>query len=122
MEMRSTAAGLGRNRANGARARSRISSTTRSSKSEYDVSKLAEKPEAGTASIQSFFTAKGGDAYAILPRCRVQRLRPKGLGNAANVSLLGAPDAQVRWHADGDALAVDLPAIPEGLLSSGPGL
>jgi len=34
----------------------------------YDVSKLAAKPETGKAGIQAFFTTKGSDLYAILPR------------------------------------------------------
>ena len=34
----------------------------------YDVAKLTEKPEPGKASIEAFFTFKGNDAYAILPR------------------------------------------------------
>jgi len=34
----------------------------------YDVSKLAAKQETGTAGIQAFFTTKGSDLYAILPR------------------------------------------------------
>jgi hypothetical protein len=34
----------------------------------YDVTKLTQKPAAGKAGIEAFFTSKGKDVYAILPR------------------------------------------------------
>jgi alpha-L-fucosidase len=37
-------------------------------KTPYDVSKLAEEPEPGKAAIAAFFTSKGSDVYAIIPR------------------------------------------------------
>ncbi len=36
--------------------------------SSYDLSKLIEAPHDGKAAIDAFFTAKGDDFYAILPR------------------------------------------------------
>ena len=46
----------------------------------YDVSKLAEKPAAGKASIEAFFTAKGNDVFAILPRWPGRTFHPEGRG------------------------------------------
>lgn len=85
--------------------------------SAYDISKLTAKPEAGKASIEAFFTAKGGDLYAILPRWPGRRftlkeaagLRPK------SVALLGAA-APLRWKMEGGGLVVSLPDVPEDLM------
>jgi alpha-L-fucosidase len=36
--------------------------------SDYDVSKLASKPEPGKASIEAFYTTKGNDPFSVIPR------------------------------------------------------
>ena len=46
----------------------------------YDVTKLTEKPAPGKASIDAFFTAKGKDVYAILPRWPGRRFTRQGRG------------------------------------------
>jgi alpha-L-fucosidase len=84
----------------------------------YDVTKLTAKPAPGKASIEAFFTRKGRDVYAILPRWPGRRfvwkdasaLQPKA------VDLLGAP-ATLRFAKSGSTVAIDLPDLPEGLLA-----
>ena len=44
----------------------------------YDVSKLVMTPASGKASIEAFFTAKGKDVYAILPRWPGRTLHREG--------------------------------------------
>src|SRR6202034_723960 len=36
--------------------------------SDYHITKLTSKPEAGKAAIEAFYTTKGNDLFAILPR------------------------------------------------------
>ena len=57
----------------------------------YDVAKLAAKPENGKASIEAFFTSKGGDLYAILPRWPGRQFTVKDYEGAKprSVTLLG---------------------------------
>ncbi len=81
----------------------------------YDVGKLTMKPEPGKASIEAFFTAKGGDVYAILPRWPGRNFQIQGVTGAPQVSLLGAT-AAVRWQAVKGGLQVTLPELPEDLL------
>lgn len=84
----------------------------------YDVTLLTAKPAPGKASIEAFFTRKGGDVYAILPRWPGRRfvwkdasaLQPKAVG------LLGAPGT-LRFAKSGSTVAIDLPDLPEELLA-----
>jgi alpha-L-fucosidase len=87
-------------------------------KTPYDVSKLAAAPEPGKAAIDAFFTVKGQDVYAILPRWpggqfTVQQLNA---GSVKSVQLLGG-DRPLRWKANGGGITIDLPPIPVALLS-----
>jgi alpha-L-fucosidase len=84
---------------------------------DYDVSKLTQKPARGKASIDAFFTAKGNDLYAILPRWPGRRLVLKDAAakGVKAVSLLGST-APVRFTATGTTATVDLPDLPEELL------
>jgi alpha-L-fucosidase len=83
----------------------------------YDVTALTRKPAPGKASIEAFFTAKGRDVFAILPRWPGRRFEVRGLGAAQvkSVRLLGL-EAALRFTATKDGLAVDLPDLPEDLL------
>src|SRR5579872_4303008 len=58
----------------------------------YDVAKLTEAPAGGKASIDAFFTSKGGDLYAILPRWpgRTFTIKDVDAARIKSASLLGA--------------------------------
>lgn len=82
--------------------------------SEYDVTKLIGKPAGGKASIEAFFTAKGNDVYAILPRWDAHRIKINGVSAARSVSLLGS-SAPVKFKNSQTGLLVELPDIPGDL-------
>ena len=84
---------------------------------EYDFAKLIEAPRDGKASIEAFFTAKGDSFYAILPRWSGRHFTLKEYTGAKpnSVTLLGAA-APLRFQANGNAITVDLPDVPEELL------
>jgi len=86
--------------------------------STYDVSKLTGRQPAGKASIEAFFTRKGRDVYAILTRWPGGRFVWKDAGALAPkaITLLGGQGA-LRFTKTGSAIAVDLPSLPEQLLS-----
>jgi len=82
----------------------------------YDVTKLTEKPAAGKASIEAFFTTKGNDLFVILPRWPGREFQVRDTGAAPRaITLLGSA-APLRWKATGTALTVELPELPEDLL------
>jgi alpha-L-fucosidase len=81
----------------------------------YDVSKLAAKPEPGKAGIQAFFTTKGSDLYAILPRWPGRRFLLKDVTGVKSVSLLGSTGTLQFKAVEGGA-EIDLPDLPEELL------
>ncbi|MGD0497772.1 MAG: alpha-L-fucosidase [Bryobacteraceae bacterium] len=82
----------------------------------YDVSTLID-PAPGKARIETFFTSKGTDVYAILPRWpgRQFRITEGGLQPKA-VTLLGST-APLHWTAAGGAVTIDLPELPQSLLA-----
>jgi alpha-L-fucosidase len=86
--------------------------------SSYDVSKLTGAPAPGKASIEAFFTKRGNDVYAILTRWPGKRFTWKDAGalTPKGVTLLGAPGS-LRFAKDGTAITIDLPDLPEALLS-----
>lgn len=81
----------------------------------YDVTKLAAKPEPGKAGIEAFFTAKGNDVYAILPRWPSKTFTVKNIEGIKSVSLLGGP-AALKFQSRGSAVTITLPDLPEDLL------
>jgi len=87
-------------------------------KTPYDVSKLSEAPEPGKAAIEAFFTAKGSDVYAILPRWPGKQFIIKQMDGAhiKSVSLLGA-NGPLRWHVNGSSVSIDLPDVPDALMA-----
>jgi alpha-L-fucosidase len=84
----------------------------------YDVSQLSEKPEAGKAAIDAFFTSKGSDVYAILPRWPGKQFRLKQLAGSGvkSVVLLG-DDKPLHFNAEGESVAIDLPEVPDSLMT-----
>src|SRR5581483_6021064 len=82
--------------------------------SAYDVIKLIEKPSGGKASIEAFFTAKGPNIYAILPRWSGHILLVKNVSSAQSVSLLGA-SIPLKFKATKAGLSIELPELPEDL-------
>jgi alpha-L-fucosidase len=80
----------------------------------YDVTKLASKPAPGKAGIEAFFTAKGNDVFAILPRWPGRRFHLKDVTGAKSVTLLGFPAPLKYKPADG-GVSVELPELPEDL-------
>ena len=84
----------------------------------YDVAKLTEAPAGGKASIDAFFTAKGGTMYAILPRWPGRSFVVKDIDASPikSATLLGAP-APLRWKAAKGGVAIELPEVPAGLMA-----
>jgi len=82
----------------------------------YDVSKLADKGAPGKASLQAFFTKKGSDIFAILPRWQRGTFTIKEIEaeDLRGVKLLGS-DVPLRWQASRRAVAIELPELPEQL-------
>lgn len=86
--------------------------------SAYDVVKLVDAPGSGQARIEAFFTAKGGDLFAILPRWprRQITIQDAAAAKARTVTLLGV-EAPLRFARRGETIVVDLPDLPEALLA-----
>jgi alpha-L-fucosidase len=82
----------------------------------YDITKLTAKPAPGTAGIEAFFTSKGSDLFAILPRWPGRTFVVKDVPRAKSVALLGAAGA-LKSKAVNGGLQVDLPELPEHLLA-----
>lgn len=82
--------------------------------SAYDVTKLIEKPSDGKASIEAFFTSKGGDVYAILPQWSGHSLAIKDIRSAKSVNLLGSR-TPLKFRASNGGLLIQLPDLPEDL-------
>jgi alpha-L-fucosidase len=86
--------------------------------SAYDVTKLTERPVEGKAVIEAFFTARGSDVFAILPRWPGRRFTAREIdaSRLKSVHLLGSP-ASLRFSAQSGSVSVELPEIPEELLA-----
>jgi alpha-L-fucosidase len=82
--------------------------------SAYDVSKLALKPEAGKASVEALFTAKGTDFYAILPRWPNSSFELKDTSGVKAVTLLGDP-APLKFKPSNRGTVISLPDLPGNL-------
>lgn len=83
--------------------------------SAYDVSKLAAKPEPGKAAIDAFFTAKGSNVYAILPRWPGRTFLLKGVTGAKSVTLLGSGEP-LKFTQAASGVTVEIPRLPGELL------
>jgi alpha-L-fucosidase len=82
--------------------------------SEYDVTKLIEKSADGKASIEAFFTSKGNEVYAILPRWSGRNLVIKDLSAAKSVMLLGS-STPLKAKNSKTGFSIELPDLPEDL-------
>ena len=82
--------------------------------SSYDVTKLIEAPSRGKASIETFFTAKGSNVYAILPHWSRRTLVLKDLKHAKAVTLLGS-STPLKFRSAKRGLEIDLPDLSENL-------
>ena len=81
----------------------------------YDVMKLAAKPEPGKAGIEAFFTTKGSDLFAILPRWPGRKFHLKDVTGVKSVTLLGST-APLKFKAAKGGISIELPDLPEELL------
>jgi alpha-L-fucosidase len=83
----------------------------------YDVAKLAEPPSGGKAAIDAFFTTKGSDVYAVLPRWPGRWVAIKGIDpkHVKTVALLGGA-AGLRFQPAQGGLSVELPQLPAALV------
>ena len=82
--------------------------------SAYDVTKLIEESSGGKASIETFFTAKGSNVYAILPHWSRRTLVLKDLKHAKAVTLLGS-STPLKFRSSKGGLEIDLPDLSENL-------
>jgi len=82
--------------------------------SAYDVTQLIDKSSDGKASIEAFFTEKGGNVYAILPHWFRHNFVIKDLNSAKSVNLLGSA-TQLKFKSSKNGLSVELPDLPEEL-------
>ena len=82
--------------------------------SAYDVTKLIEASSGGEASIETFFTAKGSNVYAILPHWSRRTLVLKDLKHAKAVTLLGS-STRLKFRSSKGGLEIELPDLSENL-------
>jgi alpha-L-fucosidase len=82
----------------------------------YDINSLVADPAPGKARIEAFFTAKGNDLYAILPRWPGRHFDLKDVTQVKSVTLLGS-DTPLKLKSSKGGLSIDLPDLPEALLS-----
>jgi len=81
---------------------------------EYDVTKLASKPDPGKAGIEAFFTEKGNDVYAILPRWPGGTFSVRDVPGVKSVTLLGSA-APVKFSSANGGVSIQLPELSEEL-------
>jgi alpha-L-fucosidase len=84
--------------------------------SNYDINSLVADPAPGKARIEAFFTAKGDDIYAILPRWPGRRFTVKDVTGVKSVTMLGA-STPLKYKASKGEVTVELPELPEALLA-----
>lgn len=82
--------------------------------SAYDVTKLIDESSAGKATIETLFTAKGSNVYAIVPHWSRRTLVLKDFKHAKAVTLLGS-STPLKFRSSKGGLEIDLPDLPENL-------
>jgi alpha-L-fucosidase len=84
----------------------------------YDVGALTQKPAAGKAGIEAFFTSKGSDVYAILPLWPGRSFTVKDFDGSKlkSVQLLGST-ATLRFKKHAHDVTIELPDLPAELFS-----
>ncbi len=80
----------------------------------YDVSKLVNQQAPGKAAIEIFFTSKGNDLYAILPRWQAGPFVLKNVTGVRSVALLGS-EAPLQFTSAANGVTVKLPVLPADL-------
>jgi alpha-L-fucosidase len=80
----------------------------------YDVAKLSAKPEPGKAAIEAFFTSKGNDVFAILPRWQSGSFLLKDVTGVKSVTLIGT-ETQLKFKSTSAGTDVALPDLPGDL-------
>jgi alpha-L-fucosidase len=81
----------------------------------YDVTRLAGEPEPGKASIEAFFSSKGNNVFAILPRWPGHRFVLKDVSGVKGVELLGLAGA-LKFKSAGGGVEIEMPDLPDALL------
>ncbi len=114
--MRSTAPSPGKQRASGPPAKQPKTNYNSEYESAYDVNSLVADPAPGKARIEAFFTTKGRDLYAILPRWPGNRFTLKDVTGVKSVTLLGIGHP-LKFKAAKSGISIDLPELPEALLA-----
>jgi alpha-L-fucosidase len=82
--------------------------------SAYDVSKLTEAPEGGKAAIDAFFTTKGDDLFAIMPRWPTGSFLVKDVTGVKGATLLGAT-MPLKFKTANGGTAIEIPELPGSL-------
>ncbi|MCL2661306.1 MAG: alpha-L-fucosidase [Acidobacteriaceae bacterium] len=82
--------------------------------SAYDITKQVGEPKDGKASIEAFFTSKGSDVFAILPRWPGHSFLIRDLASAKSVELLGAT-GKLTFKPTKEGLLIQLPELPQEL-------
>ena len=106
----------GKPRANGLLANSPKVTTTANTKAPTTSTPWSRDPAPGKARIEAFFTTKGNDLYAILPRWPGNRFTLKDVTDAKSVTMLGMA-SPLTFKATKGSISVDLPELPEALLA-----
>jgi alpha-L-fucosidase len=78
----------------------------------YDITDFVDHKKPGQAVIETFFTAKGDDVYAIVPGWPGKQLviRDALATPGMTVTLLGG--GELKWSAPGNNVVVEMPDIP----------
>lgn len=77
----------------------------------YEVTDFIERKKPGQAIIEAFFTAKGNDLYAIVPRWPGAQFTLKDVAAPSQVTLLGHEGA-LKFHTKGEDVVVEMPPPP----------
>ena len=75
----------------------------------------AGEPEPGKAAIDAFFTSKGNDVFAILPRWPDKKFLLRDVSGVKAVELLGSSGA-LKFKKAGSGVEIELPELPNALL------
>ncbi|MGC2662351.1 MAG: alpha-L-fucosidase [Bryobacteraceae bacterium] len=76
----------------------------------YDISQMVDRPPSGYARVDAFFTKKGDNIYAILPRWPSTPIQLAGVHApaGARISLLETGDT-LPWQGVGSGIRIDVP-------------
>ena len=81
---------------------------------EYNINTMVDRPAAGFARIDAFFTAKGNAVYPILPRWPGERAKLNGIPARADARVTMVDGGQqLKWTRSGDQMTIEMPARGE---------